>query len=315
MHEYMEELIQGLIFLARILLSIVVGSVKAMIPMGVLPRKDVRGQICLITGAGSGIGRLMAIEFARLGCTMVLWDVNTLGNEETKTMLANTGATVCVKLLSKVHTYTVDLSKREQINGTAERVKREVGTVDILINNAGVVTGKPLVDAPDELIERTMAVNASACLFTAKNFLPEMIERNHGHVVTIASVAGKMGAPKAVDYCASKFAAIGFHESLSAELRHIKDDGVKTTLVCPYLITTGMFDGVENKSPGLVSTLEPQYVVDCVLEAVLTNKEEVIIPKVLYGLAAQHFLPTETKHILIEYLGQYDAMDTFKGRT
>ncbi|GMS85074.1 hypothetical protein PENTCL1PPCAC_7249, partial [Pristionchus entomophagus] len=267
----LEEFIQGLIVLARVLLSILIGSVKACIPVGVLPRKTVRGEICLITGAGSGIGRLMAIEFAKLGCTMVLWDINTAGNEETKAMLAKTGATV--------HAYTVDLSKREQINETAGKVVKDVGPVDILINNAGVVTGKNLIESPDEWIERTMAVNANACLFTAKNFLKSMIDRNHGHIVTIASVAGKFGGSGMVDYCASKHAAVGFHESLSAELRHLKVDGVKMTVVCPYLILTGMFNGFENKAPGLISNLEPEYVVDCVMEAVLTNKEELIMPK------------------------------------
>ncbi|GMS90331.1 hypothetical protein PENTCL1PPCAC_12506 [Pristionchus entomophagus] len=314
MHEYMEELLQGLIVLVRVLLSIVVASVKAILPRGILPRKNVRGEICLITGAGSGIGRLMALEFAKLGCTMVLWDVNTAGNEETKAMVEKTGATIVHHPTSKVHAYTVDLSKRKQINETAERVKKEVGTVDILINNAGVVTGKTLLESPDEMIERTMAVNATACLYTTKNFLAPMIERNHGHIVTVASILGKLGAPGVVDYCASKYAAVGYHDSLAAELYKLKADGIKTTLVMPYLILTGMFDGTENKSR-IISNLEPQYVVDCVMEAVLTNKEELIMPKILYGVALQHFLPTEARHIVAEYLGQYEAMDTFKGRT
>ncbi|GMR37374.1 hypothetical protein PMAYCL1PPCAC_07569, partial [Pristionchus mayeri] len=306
MNEYMEELLNTMLLLFRVFVSVVVGSLKAFLPWGILPRKSVKDQICLITGAGSGIGRLMAIEFAKLGCKMVLWDVNTTGNEETKAMLSKEGV--------EVHTYTVDVSKREQINENSSRVEEEVGNVDILINNAGVVTGRNLMDSPDELIERTMAVNASACLFTAKNFVKSMIARNHGHVVTIASIAGKVGGAGLVDYCASKFAAVGFHESLVAELRHLKADGINTTLVMPYLIQTGMFDGFQNKSAGLISNLDPQYVVDCVMEAVLTNKEELIMPKILYGLSVLNFLPSEAKMILFEYLGQLDGMDHFKGR-
>ncbi|GMR35763.1 hypothetical protein PMAYCL1PPCAC_05958, partial [Pristionchus mayeri] len=170
----LEEFLEMSYFIVRLLVSIIVSSVKACLPMGVLPRKNVSGGICLITGAGHGIGRLMAVEFARLGCVMVLWDVNTAGNEETPEMVRRGGATV--------HTYTIDLSKREQMNATAERVKKEVGDVDILINNAGVVTGKKLLDSPDELIQLTMNVNALACLFTAKNFEKSLIDRNHGHV-------------------------------------------------------------------------------------------------------------------------------------
>ncbi|GMR44879.1 hypothetical protein PMAYCL1PPCAC_15074, partial [Pristionchus mayeri] len=308
MHPYVEEALRALTLVARLLVIIVVGSVKALLPAGILPKKDVRGEICLITGAGSGLGRLMAIEFAKRGCILVLWDVNTAGNSETKAIIGEGGETV--------HTYTVDLSKREQINEAAARVAREVGKVGILINNAGVVTGKRLVDSPDEWIERTMAVNTSACIYTTKNFVGGMIERNHGHIVTIASMAGKIGLSGIVDYTASKFGAVGFHESLVAELRHVGADGVKATLVCPYVINTGMFAGFENKSPGIVPTLEPEYVVDRIVEAVLTNQAELQMPKIAYlMMGLVNILPSEAKHALFEYLGQYDGMDTFKGRT
>ncbi|GMS93573.1 hypothetical protein PENTCL1PPCAC_15748, partial [Pristionchus entomophagus] len=233
MHEYLEDFINIVVTLLQVTAMILWGSIKALLPIGVLPRKSVDRQICLITGAGSGLGRMMAIEFAKLGCTLVLWDVNEKGNEETKIMLGKSGV--------KVYTYTLDLSKKEQINATAERVKKEVGEVDILINNAGIVTGKKIFECPDELMEKTMAVNTNALLFTGKNFVKSMIERNNGHVVTIASLAGKGGTAGLVDYCASKHGAVGFHESLSAELRKLKANGVKTTVICPYYINTGMF--------------------------------------------------------------------------
>ncbi|GMS78872.1 hypothetical protein PENTCL1PPCAC_1047, partial [Pristionchus entomophagus] len=92
----------------------------------------------------------------------------------------------------QVHTYTLDLSKNEEINATAGKVKKEVGDEDILINNAGIVTGKKIFECPDELMKKTMAVNCDACFFTAKNFVKSMIDRNNGHVVTIASLAGKV---------------------------------------------------------------------------------------------------------------------------
>ncbi|VDL78780.1 unnamed protein product, partial [Nippostrongylus brasiliensis] len=177
--------------------------------------------------------------------------------------------------------YTVDLSKREQIYATAAKVKADVGKVDILINNAGVVTGKKIFECPDELMELTMAVNTHALFYTTKAFVPAMIEANHGHVVTIASIAGKVGV-------SGLHGAIGFHESLTAELDALGKDGVKTTVVCPYYIDTGMFHGVETKSPTLLPVLQPDYVVDCILEAVLTEKELISIPRfnyvVLFGM-------------------------------
>uniref|UniRef100_A0A0K0DMB4 Retinol dehydrogenase 10-like n=1 Tax=Angiostrongylus cantonensis TaxID=6313 RepID=A0A0K0DMB4_ANGCA len=132
----------------------------------------------------------------------------------------------------------------------AERVKAEVGKVDILINNAGIVTGKKIFDCPDELMELTMAVNTHALFY--------------------------------VDYCASKHGAVGFHESLTAELDARGSTGVKTTVVCPYYIDTGMFDGVETKSPTLLPILQPNYVVDCIMEAVLTDKELISMPRFNY---------------------------------
>ncbi len=95
------------------------------------------------------------------------------------------------------------------------------------------------------MIEKTFQVNTMAHLWLGKAFLPSMIEKNHGHVVTIASMAGKFGMAGLCDYCASKFAAVGFDESLRNELVHMGKDNVHTTVVCPYFINTGMFDGVQ----------------------------------------------------------------------
>ncbi|GMR55997.1 hypothetical protein PMAYCL1PPCAC_26192, partial [Pristionchus mayeri] len=118
-----------------------------------------------------------------------------------------------------------------------------------------------------------------------------------------------------VDYCASKYGAVGIHESLSAEFRKLKATGVKTTLICPYYINTGMFDGVETKSPILMPLQEPEYVVRCILEAVLTNKEEMQIPRFMYFCTAfAAILPTEASRILADYFGVSDTMDTFVGR-
>uniref|UniRef100_A0A8R1IPE6 Uncharacterized protein n=1 Tax=Caenorhabditis japonica TaxID=281687 RepID=A0A8R1IPE6_CAEJA len=99
--------------------------------------------------------------------------------------------------------YTLDLSDYNQINHTADLVKKDVGKVDILINNAGIVTGKKLLQCPDELMVKTMAVNTNALFFTTKNFLPAMLESNRGHIVTIASMAGKIGVTGLVSLVSS----------------------------------------------------------------------------------------------------------------
>ncbi|PIO61975.1 oxidoreductase, short chain dehydrogenase/reductase family protein, partial [Teladorsagia circumcincta] len=264
-------------------------------------------EVVLITGSGSGLGRGMAVEFAKLGAKVVLWDINEKGNLETKHMLDD--------IKAECHAYTVDLSKREQIYSTADKVKAEVGKVDILINNAGVVTGKKFFECPDELLELTMAVNTHALFYTTKAFVPQMLEANHGHVVTVASMAGKVGVSGLVDYCASKHGAIGFHESLSAEVATLGKHGVKTTVACPYYVDTGMVDGVQTKAPTLLPMLRPEYVVDCIMEAILTEKQLIAIPRFTYiVMFLSGFLPSDVLAELTNYLGCNETMDTFTGR-
>ncbi|GMR46410.1 hypothetical protein PMAYCL1PPCAC_16605, partial [Pristionchus mayeri] len=162
---------------------------------------------------------------------------------------------------------------------------------------------------------KTMAVNCMSCLYTTKAFGKGMIERNHGHLVTVASIAGKLGVAGLVDYCASKHGAAGFHASFAEELRIIKADGVKTSLICPYYINTGMFDGVVTNAPNLLPILDPKYVIDCIMEAVLTNREEYFIPRFLYITVAFFGLfPTRACQIMFSYFKINETMNDFKGR-
>uniref|UniRef100_A0A1I7ZMU0 Short-chain dehydrogenase/reductase family 16C member 6 n=1 Tax=Steinernema glaseri TaxID=37863 RepID=A0A1I7ZMU0_9BILA len=286
----------------------IVGAFKALLPVGVLPRKGVKNDVVLITGAGSGIGRLMAVEFAKLGAKLVLWDINEKGNSETKAMVT--------QYTSEVYTYTVDVARYKDIYAVADVVKSDIGPVDILINNAGVVTGKELLDCPDEAMEKTMAVNTNSNFYTTKAFLSHMLENNRGHIVVIASLAGKFGLAKCVDYCASKFGAVGFAEALNAEIVSKGKLGVHVTTVCPYYIDTGMFAGSRTFAPHLLPVLKPEYVVERIMEAVLTNTEYVYIPRFSYLTSFfGSFLPTKANFALTTYFGINHTMDAFVGRT
>ncbi|KAK2915024.1 hypothetical protein Q8A73_005618 [Channa argus] len=123
--------------------------------------KCIDGELCLITGAG---GALVALEFAKEGAHLVLWDCNTAANEKTAKLARELGV--------QVHAYTVDLFKRQSVYETADTVRAEVGDVSILVNNAGVVAGRRLLDCPDELLERTLLVNCHA-LFWVRLFARE----------------------------------------------------------------------------------------------------------------------------------------------
>ncbi|NWR33369.1 RDHE2 dehydrogenase, partial [Tachuris rubrigastra] len=276
----------------------------------VVPRrkKNVSGEIVLITGAASGIGRCLSLKFARLGATLVLWDINQGGLKETVRLARENGAT-------RVHCYICDCSKRQDVYRVADQVKKEVGDVNILVNNAGIVTGKTFIDSPDSLVEKTMEVNSMAHFWTYKAFLPAMIATNHGHLVSIASSAGLCGVTRLSDYCASKFAAVGFAESVDVEMRSLEKTGIKTTIVCPYIINTGMFDGVKTKWPHVLPVLDPEYVAEKIVTAVRQNQEMLLIPRILYVLFAfKAILPVKATVLLLDYFGAFHLMDTFKGR-
>jgi all-trans-retinol dehydrogenase (NAD+) len=190
--------------------------------------KDLVGKVTLITGAASGLGRLMAIRFGEAGAVLVLWDIQLEMLEETKALV------LAAKADAVVHVFKCDLSQREEIYAVGEQVQETVGKVDILVNNAGIVSGRNFLACPDVLIERTMAVNIMAHMWLAKKFLPAMIEANSGtcdeerrasngnvgHIVTISSASGTTGVPGLADYCASKWAATGFDEAIRMELKN-----------------------------------------------------------------------------------------------
>jgi len=278
---------------------------KALVPVKFQYQKDVSKDTVLITGAGSGIGRLMSQRFAKLGCQMVLWDINESGNQETASLLKGV----------KVSTYTVDLSDREAIYKTAEKVKADGYKVDILVNNAGIVTGRAFLECPDALIQKTMDVNTSAHFWTCKAFLPGMMERNHGHVVSIASSAGLFGVAALADYCSSKFGAVGFNECIRGEMNKLGKNGVHTTVVCPYFINTGMFEGCKSRFPAILPLLNPSTVADKIVEAVRTNQHMLITPKVLYHIyMLRGILPIAVADKMEKFFGVGESMNEFVGR-
>ncbi|NP_001161646.1 retinol dehydrogenase 10-like protein [Saccoglossus kowalevskii] len=270
-------------------------------------KKSLVGEIVLITGAGSGIGRLMAINFAKQGCKLVIWDIDKDGGDKTADQITALGATA--------HSYRCDVTNKDEVYRLAEQVKKDVGSVTILVNNAGVVAGTNFLDCPDELILRSMNVNAISNFWTVKAFAPSMIAKNHGHIVTISSMAGTGGTAGMVEYCASKFASVGFHEALYCEFVKEGYDGVHMTLVLPYKIDTGMFDGLELRRGFSPPALRPEYVADKVLHAVQTNQKILIMPRDLYIAPwLKSWLSVDAAIVLAELSGALTAMDTFVGR-
>ena len=151
-----------------------------------------------------------------------------------------------------MQTFQLDVANRESIREVAQQTRdSSFGAVDILVNNAGLVQGKFVHEMNEQMASKVMVVNAESNWWTIREFLPAMMQRNSGHIVAIASIAGKVGCGGLADYNASKFAQYGFHEGLRIELK-IQGKKIPVTTICPFFINTGMFAGVNT---GLLSGL------------------------------------------------------------
>jgi len=266
----------------------------------------IAGSNVVVTGGASGLGRRIALRMQALGASVVLWDVD-------RTNLDAVLGEAAAKGGPPMRGYLCDVSDRRDVYAKAEQCQREVGPVDILVSCAGVVTGKPLLDIPDEKIERTFGVNTLALFWVCKAFLPGMVERDRGHVVTLASASGYIGVAKLSDYAASKWAAIGFDESLRAEL-HRMGSRVKTTVVCPYYIDTGMFHGVKSRHPWLMPILREDDVAARVVRAVVRDKRRLVMPWSVALIPFMRLLPIGAFDRLAGLMGVNVSMDEFVGR-
>lgn len=257
----------------------------------------------LITGAASGFGRLMAILMAKKGGSVILWDINSEMLDGVVEEIRATGG--------DAQGMVCDLSSRQEIEERAAEVLKG-GCVDILVNNAGIVSGGSFLELEPRQIEATFDINVLALFWTTRCFLPAMLERNRGHIVNIASAGGLVGTSGLVDYCASKFAVVGFDESLRAELRQSRSR-VRTTVVCPYFANTGMFDGVRSRFP-LLPVLKPEKVVAKMVKSIEKNRRRLITPLFVYTSFPLRILPLFVFDKVLDILGINRAMAGFTGR-
>jgi len=260
------------------------------------------GATMLVTGGGSGLGRRMALAAARRGSRVVIWDLDAAAGAAVRDEIRAAGG--------QADAQCVDVTDRDAVKAAA----LEAGAVDVLVNNAGVVSGQRLLDATDDAIERTMNVNVLALYWVTRAFLGGMAERRRGTVATVASAAGLVGVARQTDYSASKFAAVGFNESLRAELRADHAD-VNTLVVCPFYINTGMFDGVRTRWPLLLPILEEEDVATKILDAIEAGHRKLVLPPLVNLLPVLRVLPVGAFDRLMDVLGVNRTMDHFTGRT
>jgi short-subunit dehydrogenase len=259
----------------------------------------------LITGAASGIGKLMGKLLLQKGLhSLVIWDVNENLLQTTVAEFKQQGFNVVP--------YVVNVMDTQSVIATAAEVKKEVGKIDILINNAGIVVGKSFIEHSHTDIDRTMIINSSALMHITKEFLQDMIDAKSGHIVNIASAAGLVSNPKMSVYVASKWAVIGWSDSLRLEMEQ-ENTNVKITTVTPYYINTGMFDGVTST---VIPIVDPNVAAKKIINGIEKNKLYVRMPFIVYTLLfVKGILPVRWFDLIVgKWMGVYKSMNDFKGR-
>jgi short-subunit dehydrogenase len=269
--------------------------------------KSVAGKTVLITGAAMGLGKLFAQTAVKEQAgAVVLWDVDESALKDTAVELEAQGTVV--------HPYVVDVSSEETVATAAAQVRQDVGDVHILINNAGIVRGNGYFwENRVRDIQQTMLINAVAPMYIAREFLPAMVDSDQEcRIVNIASSAGLNAVPRLAAYCGSKWAAVGWSDSVRLELEQAGHRHVRVTTVCPTYINTGMFAGAK----GILFTpmLEQQAVVAGAWREMLKGGPFLIVPwtsrlnKVLSGV-----LPVRLRDVWLDRVGVYNSMAQFTG--
>ncbi|PZX48334.1 SDR family oxidoreductase [Algoriphagus chordae] len=265
--------------------------------------KDLAGKIVLITGGAAGIGKIMLRLMLERKAKVIIWDINQ----------ASIDATIAEYTDGEsIFGFQVDVSNIRHIRETANKVKQQIGVVDILINNAGIVVGKYFDEHSTSDITSTIAINVNGPMLVTKEFLGDMIAQNSGHICNIASSGGLVSNPKMSVYAASKWALIGWSDSLRLEMEQQGKD-INITTIMPYYINTGMFDGVNSKIP----ILEPEAAALTIVKSIERNRKMVTMPGYIYRFTrlGQAIMPLSVFDWFAgSVLGIYKTMEHFVGR-
>jgi uncharacterized protein len=225
----------------------------------------------VVTGASSGIGRVLALRLARAGARVALVARREVELRQVAGEIAQAGGTALV--------VPCDVGDRAQVFAAADAAVHHFGGVDILVNNAGYGHHRPFLEWDLDDMERLLRVNFLGTLYWTKALLPQMVARRTGWIVFMASVAGKLGVPDESAYAASKFAMVGLAEALSIEL---EDAGVHVLTVCPGTIDTPFFDTEAlARMPPVARRMmiKPDRVADAVIDGLVRGRHEITVPR------------------------------------
>lgn len=271
--------------------------------------KSVANQIVVITGGAMGMGKIYAEKAIAEGAShVVLLDVNADALAATEKEITAAGGTVA--------SYVVDLSSQKAIAKVATAIRKEVGDPDVLINNAGIIRSSFFWEHdPVRDTELTMQVNTLAAMHLSREFLPGMISKgSESRILNIASAAGTLSNPLMSVYAASKWAMIGWSDSVRLELVKAGHGHVKVTTFAPSYISTGMFEGV--RGPLLTPIMTPAIATNAAWKAMLKGRPLLMKPwTVGLGRALKGLMPTRAWDVVAgKVFKVYSSMDKFTGR-
>ena len=271
--------------------------------------KNLKNKNVLVTGGARGIGKQIAIEFAKQGANIIICDADkNFMNDKAFIDGINEIKSFGVECIY----YHLDVVDIEIIKEVREKIIQDLGKIDILVNNAGVVFGGKFLDVDINKHHLTYDVNTLGVINMTYVFLPDLISKDASHIVNIASASSFTPLPSGATYASSKAAVFSFTESLYIEFKKEKHEHVGVTAVCPAFVNTGMFDGV--KEPIFIPMLKPERLAKKIIKAVIKNKLFVLEPafiKIIPGLKA--FLPRFIFDFLGRILGGFNSMDLWEG--
>jgi len=209
---------------------------------------ELTGQVAIVTGAGRGIGRATALELARLGADIVIAELDQNGADGTAKLVKDLGRRAAV--------IPTDVTKRAELKAMAERTQSQFGRIDILVNNAGIYRAAATLDVTEEHWDAIMTINAKAVFFASQAVLPAMIAAKRAIIVSLASMAGKIGSKTNLPYNASKAAVVSMTKSLA--LAHAAD-GIRVNCVCPGFVETDMWTMVARDQSKLLGMTPDEF--------------------------------------------------------
>ncbi len=262
-------------------------SVKAATPI------DLNGAVVAITGGARGIGLQSARDFAALGAKVVIGDLN---REATERAADEAG--------EGIRGLQLDVTHRDSFERFVHMVEREVGPIDVFVNNAGIMPAGRFLDEGDAISDAQIDVNVRGPILGMKLVLPQMIAQGRGHVINVASMAGKAHVPGLAVYNATKFAVVGLSESVRDEL---EGTGVTITTIMPNAVKTELTMGLPTERLGL---LTPEKVSKAIVSSVEHRRPEVAVPRWFNSYTLVNaILPRSVMRFMRRRLGAYRLLE------